>query len=161
MIRRALLRCSSPRNLLASNSSLPPQTQTISKQAVEKRLNDVEKEQSLARHRTRPFTRSALPAVSFKSHFLPTGKKSPGLNNFTTRLERTPATPLSLFAHSTKKLPARKITASAGSPHAESDIAWSPDSRRIAFLSDAAKPGQVAVVRAIGCPASPPSASPT
>jgi Tol biopolymer transport system component len=41
-----------------------------------------------------------------------------------------------------QKTPARKITASAGAPHAESDITWSPDSRRVAFLSDAAKAGQ-------------------
>ena len=38
---------------------------------------------------------------------------------------------------------ARQITAGvAGAPHAESDVAWSPDSKRIAFLSDAAKAGQ-------------------
>ena len=38
---------------------------------------------------------------------------------------------------------ARRITAgTADIPHAESDVAWSPDSKRIAFLSDAAKPGQ-------------------
>src|SRR4029077_14909020 len=35
----------------------------------------------------------------------------------------------------------RKITA-ASAPRAEHDIAWSPDSRRIAFLSDALQPGQ-------------------
>ncbi len=38
---------------------------------------------------------------------------------------------------------ARQITAGvAGAPHAESDVAWSPDSKRLAFLSDAAKAGQ-------------------
>jgi dipeptidyl aminopeptidase/acylaminoacyl peptidase len=38
---------------------------------------------------------------------------------------------------------ARRVSAgSADVPHAESDVAWSPDSKRIAFLSDAAKPGQ-------------------
>jgi len=38
---------------------------------------------------------------------------------------------------------ARQITAgAAGTAHAESDVAWSPDSKRIAFLSDAAKAGQ-------------------
>ena len=37
---------------------------------------------------------------------------------------------------------ARRITAAAGTDHAESDVAWSPDSQRLAFLSDAAKAGQ-------------------
>ena len=37
----------------------------------------------------------------------------------------------------------RRITAGAvGSEHAESGVAWSPDSKRLAFLSDVAKPGQ-------------------
>jgi dipeptidyl aminopeptidase/acylaminoacyl peptidase len=38
--------------------------------------------------------------------------------------------------------PAHRVSASAGAPRAEGDVAWSPDSRTIAFLSDAAKPGQ-------------------
>jgi len=41
------------------------------------------------------------------------------------------------------KAPARKITASSGAPCAESDMAWAPDSKRMAFLSDAGKPGQL------------------
>jgi dipeptidyl aminopeptidase/acylaminoacyl peptidase len=47
--------------------------------------------------------------------------------------------------------PARRITAGApGSAHAESNIAWSPDSKRLAFLSDAIKKDQpqLYVVRA-------------
>jgi dipeptidyl aminopeptidase/acylaminoacyl peptidase len=39
---------------------------------------------------------------------------------------------------------ARRISAGDGKArHAEHDLAWSPDSRRIAFLSDAAQPGQL------------------
>jgi dipeptidyl aminopeptidase/acylaminoacyl peptidase len=37
----------------------------------------------------------------------------------------------------------RRITAGiGGATHSEGDVAWSPDSKRLAFLSDAAKPGQ-------------------
>src|SRR6266446_69074 len=40
--------------------------------------------------------------------------------------------------------PQRRISAGVGdSVHAESDVAWSPDSQKIAFLSDAAKKGQL------------------
>jgi dipeptidyl aminopeptidase/acylaminoacyl peptidase len=40
--------------------------------------------------------------------------------------------------------PHRRISAGVGdSLHAESDVAWSPDSQKIAFLSDAAKKGQL------------------
>src|SRR5262249_40598556 len=37
----------------------------------------------------------------------------------------------------------RRITAAPGAARAETDVAWSPDSRHLAFLSDAAKPGQL------------------
>ena len=40
------------------------------------------------------------------------------------------------------KTPPRHISAGAGVSRAESGIAWSPDSKQLAFLSDAAKPGQ-------------------
>ncbi len=37
---------------------------------------------------------------------------------------------------------ARRITAKAGNPHAETSPVWSPDGRQVAFFSDAAKAGQ-------------------
>ncbi len=40
------------------------------------------------------------------------------------------------------KTPAQKITAAAGTPRAESDVSWSPDSRHVVFLSDSVKTGQ-------------------
>lgn len=36
-----------------------------------------------------------------------------------------------------------RITAASAAPAAESNVAWSPDSKQIAFLSDAAHPGQL------------------
>src|SRR5712692_4016169 len=53
-------------------------------------------------------------------------------------------------------MPPRRIGAGvADSLHAESDVAWSPDSQKIAFLSDAAKKGQLQlyVTSAAGGPA--------
>jgi dipeptidyl aminopeptidase/acylaminoacyl peptidase len=52
--------------------------------------------------------------------------------------------------------PPKRISAGvADSLHAESDVAWSPDSEKIAFLSDAAKKGQLQlyVINAAGGPA--------
>jgi dipeptidyl aminopeptidase/acylaminoacyl peptidase len=47
------------------------------------------------------------------------------------------------FASSDGQSPVRKITAGIpASAHAEGNVAWAPDSERIAFISDAAKPGQ-------------------
>jgi dipeptidyl aminopeptidase/acylaminoacyl peptidase len=39
--------------------------------------------------------------------------------------------------------PARRVTANPTAPHAESDVAWSPDGSKLAFLSDAESPGQL------------------
>ena len=36
----------------------------------------------------------------------------------------------------------RRVSASAGAAHSESEIVWSPDGKRLAFLSDAVKQGQ-------------------
>ncbi|HWZ96855.1 MAG TPA: S9 family peptidase [Candidatus Dormibacteraeota bacterium] len=41
------------------------------------------------------------------------------------------------------KTPPRRISASAGVARAEGGITWAPDSQRVAFLSDAAKSGQL------------------
>jgi dipeptidyl aminopeptidase/acylaminoacyl peptidase len=41
------------------------------------------------------------------------------------------------------KVPPRHISATANAAHSEGNLAWSPDSKQIAFLSDAAKTGQL------------------
>jgi dipeptidyl aminopeptidase/acylaminoacyl peptidase len=62
-----------------------------------------------------------------------------------------------IYAKSLKSgaLPRRIGAGVADSLHAESDVAWSPDSQKIAFLSDAAKKGQLQlyVTNAAGGPA--------
>ena len=39
--------------------------------------------------------------------------------------------------------PARRVTLDPAEPHSESDVAWSPDGSKLAFLSDAESPGQL------------------
>ncbi|HWY43790.1 MAG TPA: S9 family peptidase [Candidatus Sulfotelmatobacter sp.] len=53
------------------------------------------------------------------------------------------------------KTPPRHVSASAAVARTESGIGWSPDSKQLAFLSDAAKPGQsqLYVIPAAGGPA--------
>jgi dipeptidyl aminopeptidase/acylaminoacyl peptidase len=52
------------------------------------------------------------------------------------------------------KMPPRHVSASAAGARAESGLAWSADSKQLAFLSDAAKPGQsqLYIVPAAGGP---------
>jgi WD40 repeat protein len=53
------------------------------------------------------------------------------------------------------KTPPHKLSASAGAPRDEGSVTWSPDSKQVAFLSDAASPGQrqLYVANAAGGPA--------
>jgi dipeptidyl aminopeptidase/acylaminoacyl peptidase len=138
MIRRAL-----PLFIAAilAATSAPAQTQPISKQAVEKRLSEVE------RNKVSPVIEKAIHALGAARGFLqvalsPDGKKIAWVEQLHDKAGAESGYSAIFARVLDRKTPARKITASAGAPHAESDIAWSPDSRRIAFLSDAAKAGQ-------------------
>src|SRR5262245_10152483 len=70
----------------------------------------------------------------------------------------SPSEKTAIFVGGTKPGAANKVritAGAAGSNHSEHDLAWSPDGRSIAFLSDAASPGQdqLYVVPAAGGPA--------
>jgi dipeptidyl aminopeptidase/acylaminoacyl peptidase len=118
------------------------QEKETSKQSVEKRLRDVQKDKSSLT------VERALDALAAASSFgqvavSPDGKKLAWVEKLHD--ENGLATGNSAIFATTAdgKAAVRKITASAAAPRVESDIAWAPDSRRMAFLSDAEKPGQL------------------
>jgi dipeptidyl aminopeptidase/acylaminoacyl peptidase len=126
---------------LASTPVLPQEKNT-SKQAVEKRLRDVEKE------KVSPAIEQAIHSLDAASGFSqavvsPDGKKVAWVEELRDKNGAESGNAAIFTTTIDGKAPARKITASAGTPRAESDIAWPPDSRGLAFLSDAAKPGQL------------------
>jgi dipeptidyl aminopeptidase/acylaminoacyl peptidase len=126
---------------LASTPALSQEKKT-SRQAVEKRLHDVEKE------KVSPAIEQAIHSLAAASGFTqavvsPDGKKVAWVEELRDKNGVESGNSAIFSTTIDGKGPARKITASPGTPRAESDIAWSPDNRGFAFLSDAAKPGQL------------------
>jgi len=126
--------------ILLYSSFAAAQEKKASKQAVEKRLKAVEKE------KVSPAIEQAIRALNTASGFAqaavsPDGKKVAWVEELHDKNGAESGNSAILATTIDGKTPARKITA-ASAPRAESDIAWSPDSRRIAFISDALKPGQ-------------------
>jgi dipeptidyl aminopeptidase/acylaminoacyl peptidase len=125
---------------LASSPSIAQQNKT-SEQAVEKRLAQVEKT------KVAPAIEQAIHALSAAGNFTqvalsPDGKNVAWVEDLRGKDGAVSGNSAIFVSSLDGKAPARKISASSSSAHAESDIAWAPDSHRIAFLSDAAKPGQ-------------------
>src|ERR1043166_9138745 len=139
MIRRAfsfLIAAS----FLATTLAIAQEKET-SKQAVEKRLKKVEKEE------VSPGVERAIRVIGAARSFgqvtvSPDGKKVAWVEKLRDK-NGTETGASTIFVDTIdSRTPARKITASSSGTLCESDIAWSPDSGRIAFLSDAVKPGQ-------------------
>jgi len=127
--------------VLASTPALSQEKKT-SRQAVEKRLHDVEKE------KVSPAIEQAIRSLAAASGFTqavvsPDGKKVAWVEQLRGKNGAESGNSAIFATTIDGKGPARKITASSGTPRAESDIAWSPNSRGFAFLSDTAKPGQL------------------
>ena len=111
------------------------QEKETSKQAVEKRLRDVQKEKSSLA------VEKAIEALAAASSFgqvaiSPDGKKVAWVEELRDKNGAETGNSAILAATMDGKAPPRKISASSGQPRAESDIAWAPDSRRLAYLSD-------------------------
>jgi dipeptidyl aminopeptidase/acylaminoacyl peptidase len=124
---------------LASTPAISQEEKT-SKQAVEKRLKAVEKE------KVSSAIEEAIHALNAASAFdqvavSPDGKKVAWVEELRDKNGADSGSSAIFATTIGGKSAVRKITA-ATAPHAESDIAWAPDSRRIAFISDALKPGQ-------------------
>jgi dipeptidyl aminopeptidase/acylaminoacyl peptidase len=118
------------------------QQKNTSKQAVEKRLKEVEKDKAS------PAIEGAIHALAAAGRFSdvvlsPDGKKIAWVEELRDKNGAETGNSAIFSTTIDGKAPARKITASSGGPRAESGIAWAPDSRRAAFLSDAQKPGQL------------------
>src|SRR5258705_1158386 len=136
MTRRALV------FLLAAFLCTPAfaQAPKTSKKAVEKRLKDVEKD------KVSPAIEQAIHSLNAASGFTqaavsPDGRKVAWVKELRDK-NGTDTGKSAIFVTAIDgQAPVRKITA-ASAPRSENDLAWSPDSRRIAFLSDALKSGQ-------------------
>src|SRR5690349_17528781 len=113
------------------------------RQDVEKRLNST----------ANPKSNTALDNVVktlFAAHTFeevalsPDGKKIAWVEAVHTKTSSVPAGATVIYVKTLEsKAPAKRISAGvADSLHEEGSPAWSPDSQRIAFLSDAAKKGQ-------------------
>src|SRR2546429_6683856 len=124
---------------LASTPAIAQEKQT-SKQAVEKRLKKVEKDEAS------PAIAQAIHAIGAATSFSqvaisPDGKKIAWVEELRGKNGNDSGNSAIFVSMLDDKSAARKITASSAAPRSEHDIAWSPDSRRIASLSDALKPG--------------------
>ena len=73
----------------------------------------------------------------------PDGKKVAWVESLTEKSGAPSPNSAIYVAEIDKPADARRITARPGEAAAEHDVAWSPDSKRIAFLSDAGTPGQL------------------
>jgi dipeptidyl aminopeptidase/acylaminoacyl peptidase len=138
MTRRTLyLSCAA---ILLSSGPLTAQENATSRQAVEERLKAVEKE------KVSPAIEQAIHALNAASGFeqtavSPDGKTVAWVEKIRDKEGVETGSSAIFVTPLDGKAPVRKIT-TAASPGAESDIAWAPDSRRIAFLSDARDAGQ-------------------
>jgi dipeptidyl aminopeptidase/acylaminoacyl peptidase len=118
------------------------QEKDSSKQSVEKRLRDVQKEKSSLT------VEKALDALAAASSFgqvavSPDGKKLAWVEKLHDKNGLATGNSAIFATTADGKAAVLRIAASSAAPRAESDIAWAPDSRRVAFLSDAEKPGQL------------------
>jgi dipeptidyl aminopeptidase/acylaminoacyl peptidase len=128
--------------LLCWACALPAQQASKTKKTVEARLKAVEKPKSAV-----PLD-DAMKAI-FTAHRFEQTSISPDGKNLTwveTLLGKDGApdgnTAIYLAAADGNSPPKKISAGSAATVHAEGSVAWSPDSKRMAFLSDAAKPGQ-------------------
>src|ERR1700737_4995674 len=130
-----------PRTLLASSQSFA-QEKTGTKQDVEKRLKAAQKPQAATPLEN--VVKTLFAAHTFQQAALsPDGNSVAWVEDIHSKNGVVSGSTV-IYVKSLKAAPPRRISAGiADSLHAEGSVAWSPDSQKVAFLSDAAKKGQL------------------
>jgi dipeptidyl aminopeptidase/acylaminoacyl peptidase len=132
-----------------------PQDKTGTKQDVEKRLKAVQKPQ--AGTPLESVINTLFATHTFQQAAIsPDGSSVAWVEDVHSKTGTISGSTVIYVKNLKGSAPPRRIGAGvADSLHSENDIAWSPDSQKIAFLSDAAKKGrqQLYVVNAAGGPA--------
>ncbi len=121
----------------------PPQETSGTKQSAEARLKAVAKPKASGAAQDVIDTLSATHRFE-QTAISPDGKKVAWVEDIITKRGVSTGDTVIYVAEIGGKNPPKRISAAvADALHAESSVAWSPDSKRLAFLSDAAKAGQL------------------
>ncbi len=135
-----LILCAPPRSFAQENP--PPQT-SGTKQSAEARLKAVAKPKASGPAQDVIDTLSATHRFE-QTAISPDGKKVAWVEDIITKRGVSTGDTVIYVADIGGKNPPKRISAGvADGLHAEGSVAWSPDSKKLAFLSDAAKPGQL------------------
>jgi len=133
--------------LCASHSSIaqetPPQQTSGTKQSAEARLKAVAKPKASGPAQDVINTLSTTHRFE-QTAISPDGKKVAWVEDIITKRGVSTGDTVIYVADIGGKNPPKRISAAvADAIHAEGSVAWSPDSKKLAFLSDAAKAGQL------------------
>ncbi len=121
----------------------PPQQTNGTKQSAEARLKAVAKPNASGPAQDIINTLAATHRFE-QAAISPDGKKVAWVEDVITKKGVATGDTVIYIAEVGAKTPPKRITAAvADAIHAEGSVAWSPDSKKIAFLSDAAKSGQL------------------
>jgi dipeptidyl aminopeptidase/acylaminoacyl peptidase len=121
----------------------PPQQTSGTKQSAEARLKAVAKPKASGPAQDVIDTLSATHRFE-QTAISPDGKKVAWVEDIITKRGISTGDTVIYVADIGSKNPAKRISAAvADALHAEGSVAWSPDSKKLAFLSDAAKIGQL------------------